>query len=194
MLSPLFGMYTWESNGSSRVLTRGVKHQHLHSSLPKIQVYCSSLYSNKHRKWQSSFCAAMQGRMLLTSAPTRNPQAPAVWICQISSEQECEAWVLLQTQIWSPCCPPITAWLFQPVMDDLPLPGVLQRRLDTSPKWEVLIWFLEEILHWEVSSTDLTTLIILSGLKKRNLICNLGVFSICYPDLRLQPCCSFAIT
>lgn len=76
------------------------------------------------------------------------------------------SWVLLQTQMWSPCYWPITAWLFQSVMDDLPLLGVSQRRLDTSPKWEVLIWFLEEILHWEVSNTDLTTLITHSGLKK----------------------------
>lgn len=139
MLSPLLGICTWKSNGSNRALTCTVKYQHLHSLLPKIQVYCSILYSNTQRKWQSSFCAAMQGRRLFTSAPTLNPQAPEVWVCQISSEQECEAWVLLQTQIWSLCCQPITAWLFWSVMDDLPLLGVLQRRLDTSPKWDVLI-------------------------------------------------------
>lgn len=125
MLSALFGMCTRERDGSSRALTRGVKHKHLHSILPKIPgiaLLCTQIYTENDK------ATSGQGRKLHFSSPL-NPQAPAVWVCQISSKQECEAWVLLQTQIWSLCCQPITAWLFRSVMDDLPLLGVFTEEI-----------------------------------------------------------------
>lgn len=97
-------------------------------------INCFVQCPHTHEKWQSSFCAAMQGRSLFTLALTLNP--PGSSGLSLPDKLQARMWSLgaaPNPNLKSPLLP-IAVWWAQSMMDDLLLLGALQRRLDTPSK------------------------------------------------------------
>lgn len=190
----LFGMCTWKSRGSNRALTRSIKHQHLHSTLPKIQdfaLFCTQIHRENDKAVSVQPCKEEGVHFSSHTEPTgsRGLGLPDK----------------LSARMWS--------------LDAAPNPNLKSLLLNhhcltilVCDGWLATAWSLTEQIRY-LSKMRVFNLVsgrnpALGGIKHRfnnpnnsfclkkkiNLICNLGVFSICYPELRLQPCCSFAVT
>lgn len=118
---------------------------------------CMLLYSVPPQTWKTAkqLLHSPIRKKPARAASVLNPQAPVVWARQISSEQECD-----QTQIWNHCSLPIAAYDVR-----LATASSLTEEIRYSSKTRSFNLGSGRNPTVMVSNTDLTSLIILSGLK-----------------------------